>query len=135
MARTKKDDVLVVEVEASMGQIEDDLTKLHEEVIFEGSANQLKSRRIYNEVFKCEFGLGHFPFDHQVCSITFALVLQQASVVKLLPDCQWRLPVTSDNEQVRLAEILVLTSWILHPRIFLQIGNHNFFQGWRVHCQ
>ena len=128
MARTKKDDVLVVEVEASMGQIEDDLTKLHEEVIFEGSANQLKSRRIYNEVFKCEFGLGHFPFDHQVCSITFALVLQQASVVKLLPDCQWRLPVTSDNEQVRHYPSFSCYSHELKVNAFS-------FQGWRVHCQ
>ena len=129
MARTKKDDVLVVEVEASMGQIEDDLTKLHEEVIFEGSANQLKSRRIYNEVFKCEFGLGHFPFDHQVCSITFALVLQQASVVKLLPDCQWRLPVTSDNEQVRYYPFFFfIFSEIIKPKYLF------FFQGWRIHC-
>ena len=129
MARTKKDDVLVVEVEASMGQIEDDLTKLHEEVIFEGSANQLKSRRIYNEVFKCEFGLGHFPFDHQVCSITFALVLQQASVVKLLPNCQWRLPVTSDNEQVRFA----YGTYFIFLLYFRRLST-TFFQGWRVHC-
>ena len=36
VSRTKRDNVLVVEINASLGQIEDDLTKLHEEVIFEG---------------------------------------------------------------------------------------------------
>ena len=69
-------------------------------LIFKGSNNELKSKRIYNEIFTCEFDLSNFPFDHQVCYIKFALVNRQAPVVKLLPNCQWALPVTSENRKV-----------------------------------
>ena len=97
---TVMDEALVVYIEGKKGFIENDLTKLHEEIIYAGSRNQLKSSRIYNEIFNCEFDLRLFPFDQQVCHITFSLVPQQATVAKLLPSCLWNLPISSDNKRV-----------------------------------
>ena len=97
---TVMDEALVVYIEGKKGFIENDLTKLHEEIIYAGSRNQLKSSRIYNEIFNCEFDLRLFPFDQQVCHITFSLVPQQATVAKLLPSCLWNLPISSDNRRV-----------------------------------
>ena len=94
------DEALVVYIEGKKGVIENDLTKLHEEIIFKGSRNHLKSSRIYNEKFVCEFNLQHFPFDQQVCHITFSLVPQQATVAMLLPNCLWTLPISADNKRV-----------------------------------
>ena len=98
---TVMDEALVVYIEGKKGFIENDLTKLHEEIIYAGSRNQLKSSRIYNEIFNCEFDLRLFPFDQQVCHITFSLVPQQATVAKLLPSCLWNLPISSDNRRVK----------------------------------
>ena len=97
----------MVEVDATFGQIEDDLTNLHEEVVFPASSNKLKSTRIYNEEFFCDFNLSDFPFDKQVCNMTFSLILQQAPVVKLIPNCLWQIPDLSKNLRVRIGVILV----------------------------
>ena len=99
-ATTVMDEALVVYIEGKKGIIENDLTKLHEEIVFAGSRNQLKSSRIYNEIFNCEFDLRLFPFDQQVCHITFSIVPQQATVAKLLPNCLWTLPISADNKRV-----------------------------------
>ena len=107
-SRTIKDEVLLVEVDATIGQIEDDLTKLHEEVVFPASSNKLKSTRIYNEKFFCDFNLSDFPFDKQVCNMTFSLILQQAPVVKLIPNCLWQIPDLSKNQRVRIQEIYII---------------------------
>ena len=107
---TVMDEALVVYIEGKKGVIENDLTKLHESIIFKGSKNQLKSSRIYNEKFVCVFNLQHFPFDKQVCHITFSLVPQQTTVAMLLPKCLWTLPINSDNTRVRYCTRLSLSN-------------------------
>ena len=99
LAMTQRDKFLVVEVQTGNGIIEDDITEIHEELIHKGSRNELKSRRIYNEIFECEYSLQHFPFDQQLCHMTFALALQQASLATLVPNCQGLIPITSDIQQ------------------------------------
>ena len=99
LAMTQRDKFLVVEVQTGNGIIEDDISEIHEELIHKGSRNELKSRRIYNEIFECEYSLQHFPFDQQLCHMTFALALQQASLATLVPNCQGLIPITSDIQQ------------------------------------
>ena len=54
---TTTDGKLLVQIVEGEGQIENDLTRRHEDVIFEGENCYLKSQRIYNEKFICDFDM------------------------------------------------------------------------------
>jgi hypothetical protein len=43
--------------------------ELQENEVFEGGFNPFVYQRIYDLVFKCEFGLAKYPFDWQLCFI------------------------------------------------------------------
>ena len=55
--KTTADENLLIEIAEGEGQLENDLTQLRENVLFEGKNNYLKSQRIYNEKFLCEFDM------------------------------------------------------------------------------
>ena len=55
--KTTADENLLIEIAEGEGQLENDLTQLRENVLFEGKTNYLKSQRIYNEKFLCEFDM------------------------------------------------------------------------------
>ena len=57
------DENLLMEIdETGEGQLENDLTQLRENVLFEGKSNYLKSKRIYNEKFLCQFEMTRYYF-------------------------------------------------------------------------
>ena len=100
LAMTLRDNFLVVEVTPGNAILEDDLTEIHEEQIHKGSRNELKSTRIYNQMFECEYELKYFPFDQQVCQMIFALVRQQAPVAMLESSFYGALNISSDIKRV-----------------------------------
>ena len=102
LAMTLSDNFLVVEVTLGNAILEDDLTEIHEEQIHKGSRNELKSTRIYNQMFECEYELQYFPFDQQVCHMIFALVRQQAPVAMLESSSYGSIPISSDIQRVIL---------------------------------
>lgn len=106
LAMTLRDNFLVVEVTPGNARLEDDLTKIHEEQIHKGSRNELKSTRIYNQMFECEYELQYFPFDKQVCQMIFALVRQQAPVAMLQSSFYGSLNISADIQQVIYKNIL-----------------------------
>ena len=106
LAMTLRDNFLVVEVTPGNARLEDDLTKIHEEQIHKGSRNELKSTRIYNQMFECEYELQYFPFDKQVCQMIFALVRQQAPVAMLQSSFYGSLKISADIQQVIYKNIL-----------------------------
>ena len=116
LAMTLRDNFLVVEVTPGNARLEDDLTKIHEEQIHKGSRNELKSTRIYNQMFECEYELQYFPFDKQVCQMIFALVRQQAPVAMLQSSFYGSLNISADIQQVIYKNILknfLVVSFIL----------------------
>ena len=106
LAMTLSDNFLVVEVTPGNAILEDDLTEIHEEQIHKGSRNELKSTRIYNQMFECEYELQYFPFDKQVCQMIFALVRQQAPVAMLQSSFYGSLNISADIQQVIYKNIL-----------------------------
>ena len=58
--KTTADENLLIEIAEGEGQLENDLTQLRENVLFEGKTNYLKSQRIYNEKFLCEFDMTRY---------------------------------------------------------------------------
>ena len=106
LAMTLRDNFLVVEVTPGNARLEDDLTKIHEEQIHKGSRNELKSTRIYNQMFECEYELQYFPFDKQVCQMIFALVRQQAPVAMLQSSFYGALNISADIQQVIFKNLL-----------------------------
>ena len=115
LAMTLRDNFLVVEVTPGNARLEDDLTKIHEEQIHKGSRNELKSTRIYNQMFECEYELQYFPFDKQVCQMIFALVRQQAPVAMLQSSFYGSLNISADIQQVIYKNILKnFFSYIYH---------------------
>ena len=106
LAMTLRDNFLVVEVTPGNARLEDDLTKIHEEQTHKGSRNELKSTRIYNQMFECEYELQYFPFDKQVCQMIFALVRQQAPVAMLQSSFYGSLNISADIQQVIYKNIL-----------------------------
>ena len=106
LAMTLRDNFLVVEVTPGNARLEDDLTKIHEEQIHKGSRNELKSTRIYNQMFECEYELQYFPFDKQVCQMIFALVRQQALVAMLQSSFYGALNISADIQQVIFKNLL-----------------------------
>ena len=58
--KTTADENLLIEIAEGEGQLENDLTQLRENVLFEGKNNYLKSQRIYNEKFLCEFDMTRY---------------------------------------------------------------------------
>ncbi|XP_071522701.1 uncharacterized protein [Panulirus ornatus] len=61
-------------------------TDLTEETsIFTGSENTLQMSQVYSIMYNCDFHLGMFPFDVQVCMLNFTLVSASARYIKLQP--------------------------------------------------
>ncbi|KAG7170875.1 Glutamate-gated chloride channel-like 3 [Homarus americanus] len=53
--------------------------------IFSGHENSLEMSQLYTVTYTCEFQLAKFPFDSQVCSLSFRLVSASASYLSLVP--------------------------------------------------
>ena len=127
LAMTLRDNFLVVEVTPGNARLEDDLTKIHEEQIHKGSRNELKSTRIYNQMFECEYELQHFPFDQQVCQMIFALVRQQAPVAMLQSSFYGALNISADIQQVIFKNLLKkFFSYIIKTLVKLLTRLKNF---------
>lgn len=92
ISRTVEDQFLVVNVIGTNPRSEKDLTKLHDEVqVYYGSDVLINASRLYNEIFTCPFDLGMYPFDSQICTMTFRLIKNQQDYVRLMPKCSWKI--------------------------------------------
>ncbi|CAL4084719.1 unnamed protein product, partial [Meganyctiphanes norvegica] len=61
----------------------EDLQNLSEDIIYDGGGNTLELTKEMTVSFQCQFDLGMYPFDTQVCSLTFFLDGLDASLVNL----------------------------------------------------
>ena len=90
---SNRDDVLAVTVHGFNPRSEEDLSKFHDDKLFQGNDAQITARRMYNEIFTCEFHLKMYPFDSQICSMNFRLVQHQITSVRLATACPWEIPL------------------------------------------
>ncbi|KAK3857528.1 hypothetical protein Pcinc_036222 [Petrolisthes cinctipes] len=74
----------VMMVQRQSRSIPDDPTRLNEDDLYLGSENTLLLQQVYSVAFTCQFNLQFYPFDSQVCSLTFTLVDVSPSFVILL---------------------------------------------------
>ena len=49
------------------------LHRLHNDIIYKGSENELVLVHIYSTKFICQFDLAYYPFDTQKCIMKFTL--------------------------------------------------------------
>ncbi|XP_068230942.1 uncharacterized protein [Palaemon carinicauda] len=81
MSRSK---TLMVEKESK--PIPDDEARVHEDDIYLGSENTLYLYEVSTIGFTCQFQLQRYPFDKQMCSLTFRLIDVSSDFVSLIQD-------------------------------------------------
>ena len=81
----------------------EDFTQLQTPRIYE-LYSQIHAKRLYNEMFTCNFNLKMFPFDSQVCTLSFVLDETQKESVQLSPNCPWEIPL---KEEITVGEYRV----------------------------
>ncbi len=88
ISRTTRDDALIMKVTGYNKRPQFDLTKLHDDINrYTGADVTIEASRLYNEIFTCEFQLQMYPFDSQICNMTFTLAKHQATFVQLVLPC------------------------------------------------
>ena len=92
-----RDDVLAIHAYGVNPRNQEDLSQLYDYNLFQGLDAQIKARRKYNEIFTCEFQLKMYPFDSQICEMSFQLVQHQQSSVFLSTECPWEIPLNGDT--------------------------------------
>ncbi|XP_064088250.1 uncharacterized protein LOC135202695 [Macrobrachium nipponense] len=73
-------------VEREGDPIPDDETRVHEDEIYLGSDNTMYLFEVHTIGFTCQFQLQRYPFDKQLCSLTFRLIDVSADFVVLTQD-------------------------------------------------
>ena len=81
-----------------------DLSEFYDYDLFQGNDAQIIAKRKYNEIFTCEFQLKMYPFDSQICSMTFRLVQHQVKSVRLSTKCPWEIPL---DQEINVGEFRV----------------------------
>ncbi|XP_069193444.1 uncharacterized protein [Procambarus clarkii] len=56
-----------------------------ERYIYTGSENTLQMTQVYSAAYTCDFHLGMFPFDVQVCTLNFTLMSASSQLLTLQP--------------------------------------------------
>ena len=56
------------------------LYRLHNDIIYKGSENELVLEHIYSTKFICLFDLAYYPFDTQKCTMKFKLDVREYSI-------------------------------------------------------
>ena len=92
-----RDDVLAIHANGVNPRNQEDLSQLYDYSLFQGHDAQITARRKYNEIFTCEFKLKMYPFDSQICEMSFQLVQHQKSSVSLSTECPWEIPLNGDT--------------------------------------
>ena len=92
-----RDDVLAIHAYGVNPRNKEDLSQLYDYNLFQGHDAKITARRKYNEIFTCEFQLKMYPFDSQVCEMSFHLVQHQKSSVFLSTECPWEIPLKRDT--------------------------------------
>ena len=102
-----RDDVLAIHAYGVNPRNKEDLSQLYDYNLFQGHDAKITARRKYNEIFTCEFQLKMYPFDSQVCEMSFHLVQHQKSSVFLSTECPWEIPLKRDTTvgEFRIAKI------------------------------
>ncbi|XP_068246314.1 uncharacterized protein [Palaemon carinicauda] len=73
-------------VEKRSDAIPDDETRVHEDEIYLGSDNTMYLYEVHTIGFTCQFQLQRYPFDKQLCSLTFRLIDVSSDFVVLTQD-------------------------------------------------
>ena len=92
-----RDDVLAIHAYGVNPRNQEDLSQLYDYNLFQGHDAHITARRKYNEIFTCEFQLKMYPFDSQICEMSFQLVQHQKSSVSLSAECPWEIPLNGDT--------------------------------------
>ena len=92
-----RDDVLAIHANGVNPRNQEDLSQLYDYNLFQGHDAHITARRKYNEIFTCEFLLKMYPFDRQICEMSFQLVQHQKSSVSLSTECPWEIPLNGDT--------------------------------------
>ena len=92
-----RDDVLAIHAHGVNPRNQEDLSQLYDYNLFQGHDAHITARRKYNEIFTCEFKLKMYPFDSQICEMSFQLVQHQISSVSLSTECPWEIPLNGDT--------------------------------------
>ena len=100
---TKRDDDLIVAVEAKSEVRNLDYSQFQTPQIY-GLYSVIHAKRLYNEIFTCNFNLKMFPFDSQVCSLALVLDETQQKSIQISPNCPWEIPL---KEEITVGEYRV----------------------------
>ncbi|XP_068230941.1 uncharacterized protein [Palaemon carinicauda] len=73
-------------VERQSTPIPDDESRVHEDDLYQGSENMLYQYEVSTIGFTCQFQLQRYPFDKQLCSLTFRLIDVSSDFVVLTQD-------------------------------------------------
>ena len=110
-----------------------------EALLYEGSKNDLTISQRFKVEYRCEFFLGNYPFDEQVCNFVLMMNLKGNNSIKLLendlpiiyngPRILTEFELTDFSTNTSLSEFkTTFTYYIRLERLYMQAVSTTFFQ-------